>query len=87
MSLQEIITNIINWLIQVLGNIISTVLMILPDSPFLNFSYSFDNSFLKSLNFVFPVNSAITHLGIYVIAVIVYYILRVLMRWIKLASS
>lgn len=86
MSLGNVVVNIFNWLISVIGTIISTLLSVLPDSPF-SFNFAFDNQFLKAMNYVFPIQSAISHLSAYVMAVLIYYIFRVVMRWIKLASS
>lgn len=86
MSLGNVVVNILNWLISVIGNIISALLNVLPNSPF-SFNFSFDNKFLKAMNFVFPIQSAISHLTVYVMSVLIYYIFRVAMRWIKLVSS
>lgn len=83
----DLIKEAINWVIEAIGSIISVMLSVLPDSPFQGNLYQFDNGFLKALNFVFPIGPAITHMVAFTGAVIIYYILRVVMRWIKLASS
>lgn len=77
---------IFNFLIKQVGLAISAVLMLLPDTPF-NFDKAFDNQILGLMNYFLPVQQAVAHLVLYVTAVSVYYGLRVLLRWLKVASN
>lgn len=77
---------IINAIIEKLGVVLQAVLSLLPSSPF-NFVANIDNQWLKAINWLFPVSEAIAHLELYVLAVISYYAIRIVLRWIKAVGS
>lgn len=75
-----------NAIIKGLGAIITVVLNLLPDSPF-NSVFNIDSGWLSAMCWLFPIPSAIAHLEAFVSAVVVYYGLRIILRWIKAAGS
>lgn len=77
---------IINALIAKLGSGLQALLLLLPQSPF-DFTYNIDNSFIKMVNYVLPFSQAVAHLSAYISAVIIYYGLRIVLRWIKAAGD
>lgn len=73
---------IFNALISKLGLILSALLLVLPDSPF-NYVVNLQSSWVQAINYILPISEAVAHLEAYVTAVLVYYCLRVMLRWIK----
>lgn len=77
---------ILNYIISSFGSVIVLMLSLLPSSPF-QFLQSIDSDFLNAINYVFPVNSAVAHIQIYVVAVASYYAIRVILRWVKVVGQ
>ena len=75
----------INFLIQKIAVIITTVLNLLPDSPFR--WEALEQGWIGALNYMFPIDGVIAHLELYVFAVAVYYALRIVLRWIRAAGG
>lgn len=78
--------SIFNAIIAGLGAVLQAILSLLPPSPF-SFIESFDQGWLAVMNWIFPVSSAVAHLEVYLSAVVVWYGLRIVMRWIKAAGA
>lgn len=76
----------LNKLIAAIGAGISAILSLLPNSPF-NSVLNIDNKYLQYINYIFPVAGIVAHLVTYLTAVAAYYIIRLIMRWIKLAGN
>lgn len=76
----------INYLIDQVSDGMIWVVNLLPNTPF-KFDSQFDNSVLKAMNYFLPINQAISHLVLYTGAVFIYYGLRVILRWLKVANS
>lgn len=76
----------INWFLSQISDGFVFVINLLPDSPF-KFNVPFDNKVIESMNYLIPIKEATLHLTVYVSAVLIYYSLRVLLRWLKVASS
>jgi len=77
---------IFNAIISSLGTILQAMLLLLPTSPF-NFVLSIDNQWIKAMCWIFPFAQVVAHLQIYCTAVITYYAIRVVLRWIKVVGS
>lgn len=78
----------INTIIAKLALVLTAILTLLPDSPFVAMQNAVvDSEILKALNWAFPVAEAIAHLELFVVAVAVWYGLRIVLRWIKAAGS
>lgn len=78
--------DIFNFVISAIGAFISIFIDILPNSPF-QFISSIDNNFISVMNFIFPFNQVIALLQIYLPAVLIYYGVRVVLNWLKVAST
>lgn len=80
------IISLFNRLIAAIGASLSAILSVLPDSPF-SWLEEIDNTVLQAINWVIPVNAMVSHLQIYVLAVAVYYAIRIILRWAKAAGG
>lgn len=78
------IVEMINALISGLASALSTIILILPDSPFeaMN-NLTLDNVFLEGLMWIIPINHIISFLQAWVGAIAVYYIVMIALRWLK----
>lgn len=77
----------VNLIISTISLIINTILSILPSSPFQFVINNIDSSWLSSINYIFPVATVVAHLQLYLSAVVVYYGIRIILRWTKVVSS
>jgi hypothetical protein len=77
---------IINALISKLGVALQALLLLLPQSPF-TYILSVDNKFIQNINYILPLPQAVTHLTAMVNAVIIYYAIRIVLKWIKAAGN
>lgn len=77
--------NLINALIRGLGFVLTTVLALLPDSPFQK--YIINNTLISKyvgyINYFVPVASILVVLEAWCLAVSVYYLVQIVLRWIK----
>jgi len=78
--------DIINYIISSVGSLLTTFINLLPASPF-HFALNIDSQWLQWMNYLFPLMQAIAILENYVVAVATYYAIRIVLRWIKVASS
>lgn len=62
---------------------IEWVVNLLPGSPFRAVSNDGVSGFLSGLNWVIPIGTMVAELEVYVIAVLIFYVLSVVMRWVK----
>lgn len=80
----DMIIKIINMIILAIGTVINGVLSLLPDSPFKSIQLeSIDTGLIKALNWIIPVNTIISIFGASLLAVGVYYLYQIVLRWIK----
>lgn len=77
---------IIQFILDNISIIASALLLLLPNSPFL-WIYDADRSFLGYMNYGFPISAVVSELLTYVCCVIVYYGIRVVLRWVKVSSD
>lgn len=76
----------INAIIRGLGKCLSFVLALLPDSPFQKFFDNYldtVNGYLGFINYFCPISEACAILEAVCIAVAVYYLYQIVLRWVK----
>ncbi len=78
----NLLIDLINFLIQGLGLLISTLINLLPDSPFTILS-NLEVSFLNYLNWIIPVGTFIGIIEVWLIAIATYYLISVALRFAK----
>lgn len=76
------IIRIINIVIEKVGQALQMILMILPDSPFI-YVMNLESEWLGYINYFFPFTAAIAHLELFLLAVALYYVIRIALRWVK----
>jgi len=84
--LADILINIINYIIIAFGNLMGALIDILPDSPFIDVLdeiHSPVSKYLAALNWIIPFDKIIIILGYWTIAITLYYIVSVGLRWVK----
>lgn len=74
--------SLINLLIKAIGTILTFVVSILPNSPFMAINSSGIN--LNSISWIIPVAQILAILQAWLTAVSIYYLYMVAMKWIKL---
>lgn len=78
------IIDILNWIIKLLGIVLSGILSVLPNSPFALIDSSSVSEYLASLSWIIPFPQIIALLEAWVASILVYYTYSVIMRWIKI---
>ena len=73
---------LINQLIKSIGEIGEMMVNILPSSPFLIIE-NIEIPYLNYLNWIIPVNEMVVILTYWISAIAVYYIVQVILRWVK----
>lgn len=79
------IFSIINLLIKMLAQIANLALMLLPPSPF-NIISEINIPHLDSLNWVIPISFFVNLLTYWTLAIGLYYIVQVILRWVKVVD-
>ena len=75
--------DIFDSLANLLKSALSWVCALLPDSPFQIIDNSPIAPYLPWINWFLPLSSVVTTMGIWLIAIGVYYAYSVLLRWVK----
>lgn len=83
----NLIIDLINKIIELLGGMIDVVLALLPDSPFSWDLSSIGADWFKIFAWVVPVPSIVASVYTFTLAVATYYMIRVVLRWIKIAGE
>lgn len=74
----------INFSIDAIVFVINAVFMILPDSPFLDMNNKLEwGGFGSQLGYFFDIPTMTLHFSLYVTAIGAYYIVRMVLRWLK----
>lgn len=73
---------LINQLIKALGKIAEMMINILPESPFLIVE-NIEIPYIKYLNWIIPFEEMLVILTYWVGAIAIYYIVQVILRWVK----
>ena len=79
----------INKIIEILGFVLSGIINLLPKSPFQSILETINvnsvmSQYLSSLNWIIPVTEIMAILQAWTIAIAVFYIYAVILRWIKI---
>lgn len=78
--------NILNGIISAIGDALQAILLLLPDSPFM-YVYNLDVKWLNVINYFLPIKEFVGCLEAYATAVLIYYVIRVPLRWAKAAGE
>lgn len=71
-------------IIDVLGDFLRSVLVLLPSSPFNGFySLTIDNEFLQVLAWIVPIKEIIATCEAWLISVGLFYLYSIALRWVK----
>ncbi len=77
---------VINSVINSIAKVIGFFLNLLPNSPFV-WELDFDGTFFRFISWLIPIQAIVTVLYLYCTAVVTYYCVRVVLRWIKAVGS
>ena len=80
------IVAMINSLLSLLGSAASSVLSLLPNSPF-SWDFSGTSVLLQFVFWLIPVPQILTLMTSYVTAVASYYLIRTVLRWLKVVGG
>lgn len=77
--------NLINAIIRGLGAVLTAVFALLPDSPFQKYIINNEiiNKYVGYINYFVPVASILIVIETWCIAIGVYYIVQIVLRWLK----
>lgn len=75
--------NLFNVIIKSLASIAGYVMLLLPQSPFGDVSTTPIAGFMGFFNWIIPIGSMITLLGTWVVAITTFYLIGIILRWIK----
>jgi hypothetical protein len=78
---------VINWFISSSGNLAKHLVLLLPRSPFHDFiEWSLSQDYLRYLNWLVPVAQMVAILEAWVLAIGIYYIYQIVLRWVKVVA-
>ena len=84
--LANLFINLGNYFILAIGTLIGTLVGFLPDSPFLEVLEEIHlpiAQYLSALNWLIPFDKIIVILGFWTMAITMYYIISIGLRWVK----
>lgn len=81
--LWNLLVKLINFIIKSLGYILNVALSLLPDSPFQYISNMSVINYLSGLAWIIPIGSILSILQLWLVAIALYYIVSVFLRWAK----
>lgn len=81
--LWNFIVDFINFIIAGFADILNVIISILPDSPFTFINNSEVSRYLGYLNWVIPFETFIAITMAWVTAIVIYYGVSIVLRWIK----
>lgn len=79
----NLLIDLINFLISGIGLLISTLVNLLPNSPFTILSNLDSIPFLNYLNWIIPIGTFIGIIEVWLIAIATYYLISVALRFAK----
>lgn len=86
-GLADFIVMIFNFLIKGVGIVLSWIALLFPDTPFKEPLSPPDAVNLSHIAWFIPYTDMILHAGLLCTAIITYYSIRVLARWIKMVRN
>lgn len=73
-----------NWIVDVVNNIVSAVLVLLPDSPFANIEIPEEvTQILGYVNYFVPIGAMLAIAAAWLSAISIYYLVQTILRWAK----
>lgn len=82
--LPDIFISIVNFIISAIGTLASSILNLLPNSPFASVKIqSISTNYLGHLAWIIPFETLITILSSSLIVVGTYYLYQIVLRWVK----
>lgn len=73
-----------NWIVDVVNNIVSAVLFLLPDSPFANIEIPEEvTQILGYVNYFVPIGAMLAIAAAWLSAIVIYYLVQTILRWAK----
>lgn len=81
----DVFITFFQWIIDGFANILKYAIFLLPDSPF-NFLSTGDTDiarWIRQMNWIIPISSILLFLQAWIAAVLVFYFLKVILRWAK----
>lgn len=82
----NMLMNTVNFLISGLGSILTTIMGVLPNTPFSALSNSGVSQWLGGLAWIVPINGMLAIGEAWLTAIVVYYGYQVVMRWVKVVA-
>lgn len=79
----SVVINVLNYIIKLLGGVISFIFGLLPDSPFKLLDNSPIADFLPTLNYFLPISEIILSAETWLTCIGIYYLYQIVLRWIK----
>lgn len=77
----------IEWFSEILAKFGNMIISVLPKSPVQQFLGSFsDLPYLKYLNWFIPISSIIVVLEAWLVAIAIFYLYSLILRWVKAIS-
>ena len=76
------IITIINTLIAKVGAVITLLFALLPDSPFI-YVMNLESDWIGYINYFLPMAPMVAHIELFLVAVAIYYVIRIALRWAK----
>ncbi len=81
--LWNLLVTFINFLIKSLGYLLNIALGLLPNSPFQYVSNLSVSNYITGLMWFIPIGSILSILQLWLVAIAIYYIVMVFLRWVK----
>lgn len=79
--------SILDWVGDKINVILSMVALLLPDSPFQLLNKTPIGQYLGYINYFVPIDFMVDTLAAWTAAILIYYGLQIILRWIKAAAS
>lgn len=77
----------VTWMNELIGSFLDWVYKLLPMSPFAPYIEKFGKlPYLEYLNWFIPVSEILVVLGSWLVAIFLWYLYGIILRWIKAAS-
>lgn len=79
--------DIANYFILQIGAAITFFINLLPQSPFTAIMPTIDTNFFRFVNYVIPLREAFAIMQLYLSSLVSYFAIRIVLRWLKVASA
>ncbi|MBY6269933.1 hypothetical protein [Parageobacillus thermoglucosidasius] len=84
----EVLIDFVNWLIAAFGAALGWLINLFPDSPFRGLKNDFPGGFdLGYVTWLIPFPTMLLHFGVFLAVLVIYYVVRVAARWLRVIRS